>query len=59
MKNKKAPPERTRGALPRKIACGNVCGDPEGALHQMLCEFKMALDKAIRQIARGYSPPPK
>ena len=47
-----------RSALPRKIACGGVCGGPEGALHQMLCEFKMALDKAIRQIAAGSLPFP-
>ena len=32
-----------RSALPRKIACGDICGDPEGALYQMLCVFKAAL----------------
>ena len=43
MKNKEEPPERARGALPRKIACGDICGDPEEALYQMLCEVKEAL----------------
>ena len=36
---------RTRGALPRKIACGDVCGDPKGAFCQMLCEFKIRSPK--------------
>ena len=43
MKNKEEPPERARGALPRKIACGDVCGDPEEALYHMSREFKEAL----------------
>ena len=58
MKNKEKPPEQTGVYKPRKIACGDVCGDPEGALHQMLCEFKQALDKAIRRIAAGSLPFP-
>ena len=39
---------RTRGALPRKIACGDICGGPEGALCQMLCEFEIrSLNKTV------------
>ena len=38
--DKEAPPERTRRALPRKIACGDVRGGPEIALYLMLCEFR-------------------
>ena len=45
MRCAKAPLRRTRGALPRKIACGDICGGPEGALCQMLLiEVKYNLD---------------
>ena len=49
MKNKEEPLERARSALPRKIACGDVCGDPGGALYQMLCEFKEALTQLFAE----------
>ena len=49
--DKEAPPERTRRALPRKIACGDICGDPEGTLYQMPCEFKEALTVLFAQRA--------
>ena len=38
-----------RSALPRKIAYGDICGDPEGALYQMLCEFKAALTQLFAE----------
>ncbi len=48
MRCAKAPLRRTRGALPRKIAYGDICGDPGGALHQMLCEFEIrSLNKTV------------
>ena len=47
MKNKEEPPERARGALPRKIACGDICGDPGGALYHMSCELNAGLTKQI------------
>ena len=49
MKNKEKPPRADRSALPRKIACGDVCGDPGGALYQMLCEFKAALTQLFAE----------
>ena len=49
MKNKEKPPRADRSALPRKIACGDVRGDPGGALYQMLCEFKAALTQLFAE----------
>ena len=48
MKNKEKPPRADKSALPRKIACGDICGGPEGALCQMLCEFEIrSLNKTV------------
>ena len=38
-----------RSALPRKIACGDVCGDPEEAPYHMSCEFKAALTQLFAE----------
>ena len=55
MKGAKSALTRARGALPRKIACGDICGGPEGALCQMLCEFKAALTQLFAEQRRDHS----
>ena len=43
MNSAKEPPERARSALPRKIACGDVCGGPGDTPYRMSCEPREAL----------------
>ena len=43
MKNKESARATDRSALPRKIACGDVCGDPGDTLYRMSCEPREAL----------------
>ena len=56
MKSAKEPPRADRSALPRKIACGDICGDPGVALYQMLCVFKAALTKLFAKWRESNSP---
>ena len=49
MKNKKSARATDRSALPRKIACGDVCGDPGGALYHMSRGLKAALTQLFAE----------